>query len=141
MKVGNALSTVLWCVSSYIPSGLNNLLAAYSDKSAYAQCIFAYSPGPGGEVRLFTGRTMVSGPLIQGSEFVYIHLCPQGTIVPARGPCNFGWDPVFQPDGFDKTYAELEPAVKNSISHRYKAVTFLKQHLITPPAKKHKADS
>ena len=61
MKVGNVLSPVVCDVSSSCcVSGLNNLLAAYSDKSAYAQCIFAYSPGPGGEVSLFTGRTMVS---------------------------------------------------------------------------------
>ncbi len=56
----------------------------------------------------------------------------QGIIVPARGPCNFGWDPVFQPDGFEQTYAQLEPAVKNAISHRYKAVTALKEHFTTP---------
>ena len=30
-----------------------------------------------------------------------------GSIVPARGPLDFGWDPVFQPDGFDATYAEM----------------------------------
>jgi hypothetical protein len=27
----------------------------------------------------------------------------QGKIVPARGPNDFGWDPVFQPDGFEQT--------------------------------------
>ena len=27
----------------------------------------------------------------------------QGKIVPARGPTDFGWDPVFQPDGFEQT--------------------------------------
>lgn len=40
-------------------TGLNNLLAAYPDKSAYAQCIFAFSPGPNKDVTLFTGRTKV----------------------------------------------------------------------------------
>ncbi len=29
------------------------------------------------------------------------------------------WDPVFQPDGFDETYAELNKEIKNTISHRY----------------------
>ena len=50
--------------------------------------------------------------------------------MPARGPPDFGWDPVFQPDGFDQTYAELETAVKNRISHRYKALCALRDYLI-----------
>ena len=53
----------------------------------------------------------------------------QGTIVPARGPPDFGWDPIFQPDGFEQTYAELDSSVKNSISHRYKAVCALRDYL------------
>ena len=51
--------------------------------------------------------------------------------MPPRGPPNFGWDPIFQPDGFDKTYAELEPAVKNSISHRFRAISALGQYLVS----------
>lgn len=41
-------------------AGLNNLLAAYEDKSAYAQCTFAYAAGPDDEPQLFVGRTNVS---------------------------------------------------------------------------------
>jgi len=39
--------------------GLNNLLAAYPDKSAVAICTFAYCEGPGKEVVLFQGKTKV----------------------------------------------------------------------------------
>lgn len=39
--------------------GLNNLLAAYDDKSADAVCTFAYAAGPGQEPVLFQGRTRV----------------------------------------------------------------------------------
>lgn len=49
----------------------------------------------------------------------------QGLIVQARGPAHFGWDPIFQPEGYSLTYAEMSPAVKNSISHRYKAINAL----------------
>jgi inosine triphosphate pyrophosphatase len=52
-------------------TGLNNLLAAYEDKSAQAVCTFAYSAGPGHEPILFQGIT-------------------DGKIVPARGPGDFG---------------------------------------------------
>ena len=37
--------------------GLNNMLAAYEDKSAYAQCIFSFSLGPGHTPVVFDGRT------------------------------------------------------------------------------------
>ena len=42
-----------------------------------------------------------------------------GKIVTARGPPDFGWDPVFEADGFDQTYAEMDKDVKNTISHRF----------------------
>ncbi len=47
----------------------------------------------------------------------------------ARGPPDFGWDPIFQPDGHAGTYAELDKGVKNSISHRARALAALKEYL------------
>lgn len=38
-----------------------------------------------------------------------------------RGNDGFGYDPVFVPDGFTQTFAEMKPEEKNQISHRYKA--------------------
>lgn len=78
--------------------GLNNLLAAYEDKSATAVCTFAFCAGPGEEVILFQGRI-------------------EGRIVPARGPGHFGWDPVFQVEveGTRETFAEMDKAKK--VSH------------------------
>lgn len=47
----------------------------------------------------------------------------KGTIVDApRGSNGFGYDPVFQPDGYDKTFAEMTDEEKNKISHRANAV-------------------
>lgn len=90
--------------------GLYKLLAGFEDKTAYALCIFAYGE-PGKDVKLFMGRT-------------------DGKIVEPRGPTDFGWDPCFQPVGFDETYAELDKVIKNTISHRYKAIDALKKHLL-----------
>ena len=46
----------------------------------------------------------------------------EGTITAApRGEGGFGYDPVFQPDGYDKTFGELSADIKNSISHRARA--------------------
>ena len=47
----------------------------------------------------------------------------EGTIVDrARGSHGFGYDPVFVPRGFEETFAELPPQVKDTISHRAKAI-------------------
>jgi len=100
---------IKWFLKSLGPDGLPRLIADWEDKSAQAVCMFGYSEGAGQEVVVFTGRTA-------------------GTIVTPRGPRDFGWDPVFQPEGFNQTYAELDKAVKNSISHRGRALECLKQH-------------
>jgi len=55
----------------------------------------------------------------------------EGTIVSApRGSKGFGYDPVFKPDGFDQTFAQLPPAEKNRISHRAQAISALRAALL-----------
>ena len=107
---------IKWFLEALKPEGLFKLLTAWDDKSAYAMCIFGYSDGSLNEegkpkVILFEGKT-------------------PGKIVEPRGPNNFGWDPCFQPDGFDKTYAELDKDVKNTISHRFRALNKLQEHFV-----------
>lgn len=102
---------IKWFLEKTGHTGLNNLLAAYEDKSAYAQTIFAFAAGPGSAIELFDGRRA-------------------GKIVPARGPSDFGWDPVFQPDCSEKTYAEMEKAEKTAISHRTMSLQKLQAWLL-----------
>ncbi len=93
--------------------GLHKMATAMDDESkAYAQCIFALSESADKEPKVFIGRT-------------------QGKIVSPRGPENFGWDPIFLPNGKDKTFAELPKEEKNSISHRYKALDELSNYIKT----------
>jgi inosine triphosphate pyrophosphatase len=94
---------IKWFVEKLGNDGLSKLLEGFEDKTAYSQCIFTYCEGPGKEPITFVGRC-------------------NGKIVKPRGPTGFGWDPVFEPEGYDKTFAELDKEVKNKISHRYRSL-------------------
>lgn len=104
---------IKWFLDKLEPEGLHKLLHGFEDKSAQAICTLAYCSGESEneEVILFQGVT-------------------QGDIVYPRGARDFGWDPIFQPKGYDKTYAELPKEEKNKISHRYRAVDKLRDHFI-----------
>lgn len=84
------------------PDGLHNMLSGFDDKSGYAQCIFGVG-NKKGDANIFVGRT-------------------PGKIVKPRGDNNFGWDPIFNPDGFEETYSQMDKAIKNKISHRYNSL-------------------
>ena len=66
-------------------------------------------------------RTVIS--LIWGNEEHFFEGTVEGTIRHERsGAAGFGYDPIFQPDGYDITFAEMSIDEKNAISHRAKAV-------------------
>lgn len=55
----------------------------------------------------------------------------EGVIISSpRGSWGFGYDPVFRPNGFAKTFAELSGAEKNQISHRARAIRLLREKLV-----------
>ena len=53
----------------------------------------------------------------------------RGTIVAPRGNNDFLWDPIFQPDGYQETYAEMNAKEKNLISDRGNAVRSMLTYL------------
>lgn len=57
-----------------------------------------------------------------GREWVAEGICRGRMIHEPRGTGGFGYDPLFVPDGFDQTFAELGSDVKNRISHRARAL-------------------
>ena len=73
-------------------------------------------------------RTVIS--LIEKGEEKLFEGIVRGEITrEKRGNSGFGYDPVFQPEGFDETFAELGSEIKNKISHRAKAVEALCNYL------------
>ena len=70
------------------------------------------SAGEGSVLHIFEGK--VEGSIIKEK----------------RGAEGFGYDPIFMPEGYDKTFAELGLDVKNPISHRARAVKKLADYLL-----------
>ena len=59
--------------------------------------------------------------------------CEGRILFEPRGSSGFGYDPLFVPNGFDRTFAELGESEKNQISHRANALKKLKQRLAAMP--------
>ena len=70
---------------------------------AVIACVIAFS-FPNGTAQTFEGRV-------------------DGTIVSPQGADGFGFDPIFRPNGYQETFAQLPAEQKNKISHRAKAVS------------------
>lgn len=64
----------------------------------------------------------VAALVTEEKEFTFEGICRGQIIEDQKGSKGFGYDPVFLPDGYDKTFAELDSSTKNAISHRGKAV-------------------
>lgn len=79
---------IKWFIEEMDTQGLCNLLDGYDDRSATARICFAY----------YDGRLL---KLFEGSLGGHIASEP-------RGKDGFGWNPVFVPDGADKTFAEMD---------------------------------
>ena len=118
------------------------------DTSVYLECFDYKLPGPliksffealGGEglaalahklglaraeVRCLIGHRGSSG------ETNFFEGVIAGTICAPRGNSGFGWDHIFIPDGYTKTFAEMTQEEKNTISHRRLAVEKLKAFLL-----------
>jgi len=62
-----------------------------------------------------------------GHDEVFPGVMEGQVIWPMRGDQGHGYDPIFQPDGYDVTFGEMDRWEKNRISHRAKAVEQLKQ--------------
>lgn len=65
----------------------------------------------------------------QGEEHLFEGIVKGSIIEQKRGVSGFGYDPVFMPEGYEETFAEMGNAEKNKISHRARAVEKLCEYL------------
>jgi len=92
---------IKWVLSAVGPEGVARAAIALGDERATARCAL---------LLLDSERRIVVEGVTTG------HL-----VLPARGDQGFGWDPVFVPEGENRSYAELEPEDKDRLSHRGRA--------------------
>lgn len=97
---------IKWFMKTIGNDGLYKLAQAFGNFNAEAKVIIGYSNARG-EISFHEGAT-------------------KGTIVAPRGE-GFGWDPIFQPNGYSKTFGELSTEEKNSFSMRKIALESLEQ--------------
>jgi XTP/dITP diphosphohydrolase len=83
---------------------LLDALRGVEDRKARFRCVIALS-SPGGQVVTVEGE------------------CTGRIVEESRGDGGFGYDPLFVPDGFEQTFAEMASELKNRISHRARALT------------------
>jgi len=100
---------IKWFLKTIGNEGLASLAEKLDNNKAEAKTIIGYAKSRD-EIEFFEGSI-------------------SGTIVVQVGTSGFGWDPIFQPDGFDKTFAEMTAEEKNSVSMRKIAVEKLREFL------------
>ncbi len=100
---------IKWFLKSLGNDGLSKLAQGLSSQKAVAKVIIGYAKSKD-DIKFFEGSI-------------------SGSIVEPRGETSFGWDPIFQPDGYEKTFAEMSADEKNSISMRKIAAEKLKAYL------------
>lgn len=113
---------------------LNGAPGVYSARFAGNNCSFddniekTLSLMQGIQNRKAQFRTLIC--LCFNNELHYFEGIIIGSITSERhGSNGFGYDPIFKPDGFEKTFAEMTPSEKNEISHRAIAVEKLVEFL------------
>lgn len=100
---------IKWFLDTVGNEGILKMLAGETNRKAVAKTAVGFFDGT--QSRVFVGE--ISGTIPE-------------TI---RGTGGFGWDPIFVPDGYEKSFAEMTPTEKNAISMRKLALERMKMEL------------
>ena len=91
------------------------------------RCVIAFTPVPSAETTV-TSKTCEANEAELATD-IFEGSCEGRILNQPKGNAGFGYDPLFVPDGFDQTYAELGEETKNRISHRSRALEKLRARL------------
>lgn len=106
--------------------GVNTARYAGEEKDPEANIALLLKNLEGKTNRRARFRTVIA-LIFKGEETLLEGICEGSIATEKRGAGGWGYDPVFIPDGYEQTFAELGEGVKNKISHRAKAT----EHLIS----------
>ncbi len=98
------------------------------DAEANTRCLLDKLKGESNRAAQF--RTAIA-LILDGKEYLFEGIAKGVITEEKRGEKGFGYDPVFMPEGYGETFAELGVETKNTISHRAKAVAKLADFLRT----------
>lgn len=98
---------IKWFVKSMSLDGISKLAEIMGNKSSEARTIIGYADSLG--------------------KINYFEATIKGKIVSPRGSIGWGWDYIFQPNGYDKTFAEMTMEEKNELSMRRMAIEKLRK--------------
>ncbi|MBW2967870.1 RdgB/HAM1 family non-canonical purine NTP pyrophosphatase [Candidatus Woesearchaeota archaeon] len=105
---------IKWFLKTVGRRGLVDIISKFEDKTAVAKCMIGYGvparDGKPEQILVFEGSV-------------------RGRIVEPEGESNFGFDPIFLPDEYEKTFAQMTSEEKNSISHRRIALEKFREYL------------
>ncbi len=108
--------------------GVHTARYAGEDKSPEANIALLLKNLEGKSSRIARFRTIIA-LAFDGKETLLEGICEGRIALEKQGTGGFGYDPVFIPEGYDQSFAELGDAVKNRISHRAIATEKFKEML------------
>ena len=100
---------IKWMLDRIDDTGIGELVSKYDNNKAIAKTVIGYIDGR--EIHFFSGEI-------------------KGSITPTpKGEFGFGWGKIFKPEGYEKTFGEMTPEEKNTLSMRKIALEKLQKFL------------
>lgn len=116
---------------------LNGEPGVYSARYAGEECSYQANntkllgalAGVAPEKRTARFKTVIALIDENGAEYIIEGVCEGRILDEKKGSAGFGYDPLFLPEGYEQTFAELGEDIKNKISHRARAIYLMRDKL------------
>lgn len=116
---------------------LNGEPGVYSARYAGEECSYEANnakllgalAGVAPEKRTARFKTVIALIDEKGAEYIIEGVCEGRILDEKKGSAGFGYDPLFLPEGYEQTFAELGEDIKNKISHRARAIYLMRDKL------------